>query len=316
MSKENEQEYKASEKIELPETFELTVEATTKSRLKGCFISIVVCVLAILVFRSCIMGMEESNNNDPKGNVGNYIIKIDSFRITENYGDPIIIVKYSFTNLSEEADSFLYSISAEAYQNGVELDTPISVDSAANYSFENKNAKIEPGITIDVEVAYELKDLNADVKVVVKERFDKGGNQITKTFSLDSILAPNKPNEQSPNDLGNFNIVISEYRLATSYNNDIIIIKYIFTNNSNEAESFRYAVSALAFQGGIELETAYIVDDDIDYSTDARDSKILPGTTIEVEIAYKLRSTNENVYVEVTEKWLNDKKVAKTFIIN
>lgn len=316
MSKENEQESKTSEKIELPETFDLTFEAATKSRLKGCFTSIVVCVLAILVFRSCIMGMEESNNKYPKGNIGNYIVTIDSFRITENYGEPIIIVKYSFTNLSEEADSFLYSISAEAYQNGVELDTPILVDSAANYSFENENAKIEPGITIDVEVAYELKNLNADVKVVVKERFDKGGNKITKTFSLDNILAPNKPNEQSPNDLGNFNIVISDYRLANSYNDNIIIIKYIFTNKGDEAESFRYAVSALAFQGGVELETPYIVESDINYSTKERDSKILPGTTIEVEIAYKLRNTDEDIYVEVTEKWLNDKKVAKTFIIN
>ena len=91
------------------------------------------------------------------------------------------IVKYIFTNNSKESTSFSYSVSDTAYQNGIELDEAYFVSGSANYSSENQSVKIQPGITLEVEVAYELTDENSDVFIELSKY---GGRKITKTFTI------------------------------------------------------------------------------------------------------------------------------------
>jgi hypothetical protein len=127
-----------------------------------------------------------SKKEEPKSNLGDYNVVIDSFRMAEDYqGNDVIIVKYLFTNNSDESDSFMLAVDEIAYQDGVELQESIFVDDSANYSMDNQSKKIRPGVTLAVEVAYELSDTTTDVEIEVEEIFSFKERKVTKTFSID-----------------------------------------------------------------------------------------------------------------------------------
>ena len=53
--------------------------------------------------------------------------------------------------------------------------------------------------------------------------------------------------EQSASNLGNYNLVIDSCRIARDYEGEfIVIVKYIFSNNSDDAASFMWSIIALA----------------------------------------------------------------------
>lgn len=127
-----------------------------------------------------------SKKEETKSNLGDYNVVIDSFRMAEDYqGEDVIIVKYLFTNNSDESDSFMLAVDEIAYQDGVELQECYFVDDSANYSIDNQSKKIRPGVTLSVEVAYELADTTTDVEIEVEEIFSFKERKITKTFSID-----------------------------------------------------------------------------------------------------------------------------------
>lgn len=79
------------------------------------------------------------------------------------------------------------------------------------------------------------------------------------------------------------------YELAKNYKGeDIINISYTFTNNSDKAKSFMWALNCTAFQDGIELKDYYGTD--TENSTDIR-----PGKSITVISSYYLRSMSEPI---------------------
>ncbi|MFT4219886.1 MAG: DUF5067 domain-containing protein [Microbacterium sp.] len=77
-----------------------------------------------------------------------------------------------------------------------------------------------------------------------------------------------------------------------------LVVTFTFTNNSDEARSFGTSTMAKAFQDGIELETAILLDDTKYMGNWMKDIK--PGKTIKVQEAFVLDGTQE-VTVEVTE---------------
>lgn len=85
-----------------------------------------------------------------------------------------------------------------------------------------------------------------------------------------------------------------------------IVVDYTFTNNSDKATSFMVAVTAKAFQQGVELEMA--VSTDVDNASGMKEIK--PGATIKVQEAYVLADESE-VTVEVKELFsLSDDLIA------
>lgn len=80
-----------------------------------------------------------------------------------------------------------------------------------------------------------------------------------------------------------------------------LVVDFTFTNGSDEATAFLFAVSDKAFQEGVQLETA-IVTDDKKYDSGNAMKEIKPGTTIEVQSAYLLDGKSE-VTIEVTESF-------------
>ena len=117
--------------------------------------------------------------------LGDYEVVIDSCRLAKDHeGAPVVIVKYKFTNNSEEAADFMLSVSDEVYQDGVELETCFFLDDSANYSSGNMSKKIKKGASLDVEVAYTLNDTTNDIEVEVSEYLSFSDKKITKTLAI------------------------------------------------------------------------------------------------------------------------------------
>ena len=75
-----------------------------------------------------------------------------------------------------------------------------------------------------------------------------------------------------------------------------IIVDYTFTNNSDDATSFAVACSQKAFQNGVQLETAVVLDD----LGNGCLAEIKPGATTSARMAYSLADESD-VTVEVKE---------------
>lgn len=75
-----------------------------------------------------------------------------------------------------------------------------------------------------------------------------------------------------------------------------IVVTYTFTNNAEKAVPFFTAVSAKAFQNGVQLDTAIVSDIDSQSSM----NEIKPGATTTVQQAYLLDDQSQ-VSVECTE---------------
>ena len=129
----------------------------------------------------------ESNptNQTTSSKLGNYEVVIESCRLAEDYsGEPIVIVKYKFTNNDDDASCFSFSIEDNVYQDGVGLNTCYFADDSANYSSDNQLKEIKTGVSLEVEVAYELNDTTTDVEVEVSELISLSKKKITKTFTI------------------------------------------------------------------------------------------------------------------------------------
>ena len=273
---------------------------------------------------------DNDSNNDSQSNLGNYHVVIDSYRLAEDYqGNPIIIVKYKFTNNSSDAASFFGTLSDTVYQNGVGLNKCYLTDDSANYSSDNQTKEIKTGVTLDVEVAYELNDETTPIEVEVSRYISFNNKMVTKTFTISN--ATNKPDNGNNNNqnsssnqnsttsnLGQYNIVIDSYRLAEDmFGKPIIIVKYKFTNNSSNSAAFWTTVDDNVYQNGVGLNECYFTDDSANYSSDNQTKEIKTGVTLDVEVAYELNDETTTIEVEVTELIsFSNKKVTKIFNIN
>ena len=120
------------------------------------------------------------NNNDV---LGDYDVSIVSHRVTKNYDDsPVIIVKYAFTNNSDEAASFDWTIEDRLYQNGVELTETIIVDD--NYNAELSYSEIKPGVTLELEKAYSMRDTASQITVELSKLISFTDDVLTYTIDL------------------------------------------------------------------------------------------------------------------------------------
>lgn len=86
-----------------------------------------------------------------------------------------------------------------------------------------------------------------------------------------------------------------------------LVVDFGFTNNSDKASSFLVAVSAKAFQNGVQLDSA-IVGDDKKFDSGSSMKEIKPGASLKVQSAYVLTDTSD-VTVEVSKLISLDKSL-------
>lgn len=120
------------------------------------------------------------------GKIGDYVVTIKSYRIEKNYDEePVILVTYNFINNSDDSSSFGTAINHKAYQNGVELSTEIFMSMTVdNYDGTLEFSEIQPGVNIDIEIPYVLRDSTADVEISLSEIFSWTGDEAKYTIDL------------------------------------------------------------------------------------------------------------------------------------
>ncbi len=162
-------------------------------------LSLLLTVLLVLAFGLFALGSGETettvkdqgagnvaeDTTDPNA-IGKYSVQIDSCRLAKDYeGDPVVIVKYIYTNVSDSNPTAFYiAFEDSVFQNGIGLNNAYILDDGANYNEDDQMKEIKAGATIEVEIAYELNDTTTDIQVEVSELFSFDDTVITKTFSI------------------------------------------------------------------------------------------------------------------------------------
>lgn len=104
-----------------------------------------------------------------------------------------------------------------------------------------------------------------------------------------------EPEEEAP--ASDYAVTIDGSTVTTDYEgNPAMVIDFSFTNNSDEATSFAVACSQKAFQNGVQLETAIVMDD----LGNGYMAEIKPGATTQARLAFSLADESD-VTVEVSE---------------
>lgn len=126
---------------------------------------------------------ETENAATDEGNLGDYHVKIlDAETGLKDYdGNPVIGVKYEYTNNGKENMMFDVAVSAQAFQDGVQLELAFMDEFSDEY--ENVSKEIKPGTTLTCELYYALAS-ESDVEIEVSELISFGDAKLTKTFSV------------------------------------------------------------------------------------------------------------------------------------
>ncbi len=165
-----------------------TTNLTAKKPLykKWWFWTIIAVVAIALVAGISGGGNDDQGDGTAEPNLGDYIIEIKSSRLAEDWeGKPVIIVKYRFTNNSDEDAAFFTTFEDNVFQNGVGLNECYFVSESDAYSSDNSTKELKPNASIDVEVAYYLNDTATPIDVEVSELFSFSDKKVTKTFNIE-----------------------------------------------------------------------------------------------------------------------------------
>lgn len=132
---------------------------------------------------------------------------------------------------------------------------------------------------------------------------------VNQPAQSDSAFSP--PNDAEPTTvkqkstdgkIGDYTVTIKDSRVTEDYEgNKILVVTYVFTNNSDKAVSMMLAVKDSLFQNGIELGntiTSYGIDD---YNYENYSKDVRPGVSLDVQIAYKLNDETTDVEVEICD---------------
>ncbi|WP_165246892.1 DUF5067 domain-containing protein [Adlercreutzia sp. ZJ141] len=123
----------------------------------------------------------EAQKNEAASAEVPYVVSIDNCELTTDYeGNPAIVVTYTWTNNSENAQAFDVAIDDKAFQNGVQLDFAVvdGMDASASWN------EVKPGSTNTVQQAFLLDD-QSDVTIECTELFSFDNTIIAeKTFSV------------------------------------------------------------------------------------------------------------------------------------
>jgi len=159
------------------------------------FLSVLMVVALLVIFGLFAIGSSESgteeqgkgtaSQTESESNLGDYKVEIMGCRLSKDFeGKQVVIVKYKFTNNSEDSTAFYTAFDDTVYQDGVGLNESYVLDDSAQYDSGNQTKEIKSGASIEVEAAYELNDTETDIDVEVEELFSFDDKKITKTFSI------------------------------------------------------------------------------------------------------------------------------------
>jgi hypothetical protein len=118
------------------------------------------------------------------GVIGDYVVKYVKHKIVKDYEDkPALAVFCLYTNNSDKAANYMFSIQTKCFQKGIELDSAIVIDDIPEIN--NAMRDVKPGYTLAVCSLYSLADTKSDVEFNISKllSFDDE-TVITKILTL------------------------------------------------------------------------------------------------------------------------------------
>ena len=161
-------------------------------------IIIIVSIFIIFTFFAIIGASDDDTPTNSSNTVANasddaenkslidnkYELKLLDSSVVKDYDErKVLVVTFDFSNLTDEATSFSYSLAAKAFDDGVELDTPISMYGIDGYDFHNNDLDIKPGKSIQVQKAYYLNSDTKEVEIEISP-WISFNDEVYKTFKI------------------------------------------------------------------------------------------------------------------------------------
>lgn len=128
---------------------------------------------------------------------------------------------------------------------------------------------------------------------------------------------PQQEELEESGDLGDYHVEIQDFKLVQDYAGEpAIVIAYTFTNNGEENAAAMWSLSDIAYQNGVQLDSAIIADSSV-LDSESSMKELQTGASIDVQKAYLLTSDTAPVEFEVSELIsFDDTKLGKTFEIS
>lgn len=218
-------------------------------------------------------------------------IEIVSYNVTQRDEENILVVEYAWTNISDKAKSFVWSIDDKVFQNGIECkSTSFKID---EIDTSKQSSDVLPGYTNNIKVGYILEDMSP-VRIMTSEMY--GNVIVDETIDLSSGEI-SKAEPAPTGKVEETSVTITNHYITKDYEDkDVLVVEYDFYNGEDEACSFAITCVAKAFQSGIECNNMIFGVDEI--TDDAMLADIQPGVTAHIVQGYNLTDSSE-VTIEV-----------------
>lgn len=224
----------------------------------------------------------------------------DMFTCGSKYSGELLVVNLEVTNKSEEyLDSFSPAYSLQASVDGEILETTYLSEDNPYYV---KESKIKSGETGTAQAAFSLEDIDYDddseVEFILTSHDLVSYKEIVVIEETVSMSDIDMVESESEVEVTVDNVTVTD----DGEGNNLLVIDYTFTNNSDEATSFSSAVEDNLFQDGIKLERTYLpynhpLADDTESNSG---NEIKSGASIPVRKVYGLKSAS-NVEIQLVD---------------
>lgn len=148
----------------------------TKTRILGLLLA----VLMVFSLTAC------GNNGKPTDpnliKLGDYELLYKDACLMEDFdGADALVLTLDFTNNSKEMSTYFWSVYGTAMQNDTELESAIIYTDYDAYEMidDNQFEEVDPGATLEVQVAYVLEDTTSEVEVTFEEMIGSKNGKIT-----------------------------------------------------------------------------------------------------------------------------------------
>ena len=229
-----------------------------------------------------------------------YDVKVLNYSIeTDDLGKDFLLVEYEFTNHTEKAQSFAWSVDDKAFQNGIECDD-LTVWSDLIDSNATQN-EIKPEVQYKLKKGYLLADKESPVVIECSPLISFGEVKPWVNITIDLTTMTSEENAYSKPEKSDKDYevkILSATLEETDKNEPYLVVKYEFTHYKDKATSFGMSVDHKVYQNGVECG-GYIAIDKIDIAQKNLD--VQPGVPYQLEVAYPLQNATDDVTIECYE---------------
>ncbi|NMN00916.1 hypothetical protein G1C96_1497 [Bifidobacterium sp. DSM 109958] len=254
----------------------------------------------------------------------------DTYEGSNKPGKKTVMITYHVTNRGSEAQSF-DSFGYAAYQHGVGLDetniydfdhmSDADPDGLDYYDSRSRSTDIQPGATLDVTIAYVLRD-DSDVMAEAGDyysdryvrrgfAFADGADAMTPLAQSDAEGALRPESEADTTGMTQtYRLYKSEHTVMSmafrvsgvryvgkDYDDkDAVLVTFEWVNQAKHPFSFEDLSYPKVTQGGTELKSTSLDDPDVDQSRSPY-RRLQPGAEGTVTEVYRLENTTDQLHV-------------------